>query len=627
MTKTFVRRFIPVLLMGALLVSAPTASNAANQACGQPSSAGASPTTQDALAALRAAVGLPSSCSVKPCVCDVNNSGGITTGDALVILRKAVGQGVTLNCPPGCIGGDVNPIACTSAEFQSRTGSDLDSGWTGIAHNQDLILGAAITFDTMRRCSNDQSVCEVDADCGGGDCVPTCDCGADTTCEIQGPTHGKNCFNSLDDCTTNADCGGQPCIYAFGPPLPLSSGGVPVCVISIFDSPITGTANSATGEALTAANLKSRVFLGEDAAQPCPACGLPGDLPEIGQEFECVGGANDGDPCTVDGVSELFGGTSFDCPPNIGDNVSGAGLAIRFQEVTTGTSTRIAQLPCGNSSFKANPLTPGSNPKCIDNLAGPVCASNADCKRCTGDPTTSCTSNTQCTGKGTCSEAPDQPVTCGFWCNCGFCNNNPSLPCFQSSDCPSGQTCQAGSGTDTAQNAPQAKPNDCSLDKNICGMLEDERCGNTPQGECSEKPWLTCTQGSATCENNEGGECVITSRSCFEPRITRTGEPSPLGKYCAFEVKACTSNADCTGEDDFCAEDASRPETVALFCVPATTSPSINQVGGITGPGAVRLNGFVQICRCGDNEIGCDETCDDGNTVNGDSCNDRCKSE
>lgn len=52
----------------------------------------------DALAALRAAVGLDSPCTMA--TCDVDSSGQIRSSDALRILRKAVGQLVTLSCPP-----------------------------------------------------------------------------------------------------------------------------------------------------------------------------------------------------------------------------------------------------------------------------------------------------------------------------------------------------------------------------------------------------------------------------------------------------------------------------------------------------------------------------------------------
>jgi cysteine-rich repeat protein len=337
----------------------------------------------------------------------------------------------------------------------------------------------------------------------------------------------------------------------------------------------------------------------------------------------------------VDGRSDVFGGTSFDCPPNLNANVSGAGLAIRFQEVTTETTTKTAQLPCANLSFRSNPLNAPTNPgKCLDN--NQACTSNADCMRCTGDPTTTCSSNAQCTGKGTCAQAPDQPITCGYWCQCGFCDGNASLPCFETGDCPNGQTCQVGPGTGSAQNVPQQKPNDCSNDQFICGEVEPERCATTEVGECSDQPYRSCQSGSTTCEDNNAGFCVVESRPCFESRITRTGDPSPLGKYCAFATnqdgsgKTCTTNTDCPDQgevDDFCADDTSRPATVALFCVPGTSSASINNVGGITGPGAVTLNSYITVCRCGDGVIGCDEDCDDSNTTNGDGCSDYCQDE
>jgi hypothetical protein len=65
--------------------------------CGKPTNAtGTLPKTGDALFALRTAVGL-SDCDLA--VCDVNDSGKVTTGDALSILKKAVGLTVTFNCP------------------------------------------------------------------------------------------------------------------------------------------------------------------------------------------------------------------------------------------------------------------------------------------------------------------------------------------------------------------------------------------------------------------------------------------------------------------------------------------------------------------------------------------------
>lgn len=54
------------------------------------------PTAKDALIFLRAAVALES-CPV--CVCDVDASGAVTSSDASLVLKRAVGDSVTLNCP------------------------------------------------------------------------------------------------------------------------------------------------------------------------------------------------------------------------------------------------------------------------------------------------------------------------------------------------------------------------------------------------------------------------------------------------------------------------------------------------------------------------------------------------
>ena len=65
--------------------------------CGKPTnSTGAIPKSSDAQFTLRAAVGLVDCC---PRVCDADNTQTIVASDAQRILRKAVGQVVTLNCP------------------------------------------------------------------------------------------------------------------------------------------------------------------------------------------------------------------------------------------------------------------------------------------------------------------------------------------------------------------------------------------------------------------------------------------------------------------------------------------------------------------------------------------------
>jgi cysteine-rich repeat protein len=130
---------------------------------------------------------------------------------------------------------------------------------------------------------------------------------------------------------------------------------------------------------------------------------------------------------------------------------------------------------------------------------------------------------------------------------------------------------------------------------------------------------------AALCD--DGGTCVLTPRSCFEPRITRSGEPSPLGRYCAFQDKDCVINTDCTASGDYCVSSASRPETVGLLCAPATTSPALDSAIGLTGPAALRLRGLFKMCYCGDETIDCTEQCDDGNALPGDGCDSYCREE
>ncbi len=52
----------------------------------------------DALQILKQAVGLETGCALALCVCDTNGVAGVTASDALLALKAAVGQSVELNC-------------------------------------------------------------------------------------------------------------------------------------------------------------------------------------------------------------------------------------------------------------------------------------------------------------------------------------------------------------------------------------------------------------------------------------------------------------------------------------------------------------------------------------------------
>jgi hypothetical protein len=573
-------------LLSLPLIGSPTPATAANGDCGQPVSTGASPTASDCLFILKVAVG--SQTCDPACICNTDGNpptGGTSATDALLCLKIAVGQpGVSLNCmPTPCPPTTIPTAKCSSADFIADYGSDLDTGWKGTGHNAEVTVGAKISVRILKRCTNDQSVCTKDSECSGGTCELTCDCDDpnNSDCEVIGPTHQKRCLISLAPCNVDGDCpAGQTCESFFGPPLPLSAEGTPACVTSYFQQDVTGTANPQTGEGSVSSFLRSRVHLGISLDKPCPRCGAPAQDPKIGDSFTCDGGPKNGTPCTVEAISPDFGGVSSTCPPDVATNVSGIGLAILFDNVTTGVVTRQAVLPC--------PAPLDFHP---DN-------GNAFCLN---HSSTSCTSNADCAAFG---------GTCGIYCHCGYCDGDVDAPCFDDSQCPQGTTCQAGMPDTPAE--PQERPNLCS--SLVCGAEQGlELCdSNTaPIGECSLESFRSCSNDS-DCSTIGAGTCILSPRPCFENTITRTGVPSPLGGHCIDDptVEACNSNADCnTGN---CVGDTSEPTSVALFCVPPTSSTAINSAGGIPGPGAISFKSVVKTCRCGDGIIGCDETCEVG---------------
>jgi len=631
MTRQSLTR-LSAAVLAATLFATPGTSHAAG--CAQPLSNGALPNATDCLYILQAAV------FIRTCdpACECAPKGALppSATDALICLKAATGQPVTLNCPPPC-GTTTTTIPvsneppCSSAQFFAVGGSDLDSGWNGLGHNTDIVEGASITLRVVRRCSNDSAVCNVDADCtGGATCDLTCNCNipGQTECEVFGPTDQARCLRSLLPCTTNANCAsGESCQQFFGPPLPLSAKGTPACVTTYFQEPIVGTADSATGEGNASSFLRSRVHLGVAADKPCPRCGTVAQNPKVGQMFQCDGGPNNGQSCRVDAVSSEFGGVSFNCPPPSGSNVSGAGLAIIFDSVTTGTLTKDATLPC------AFPLS-GSHPSngqatCLDDFTE-SCSTNADCLRCTNNYA-KCTSNSDCGGGATCAAAPDQPIPCGIYCHCGYCNQDPDQPCFGDDDCDPGETCQAGTGNLLQQTQNNACAN------LLCGEKGEEECctgsdcinfdlfGSTPLvGECSLATYRPCTSNSE-CATTGSGTCQFSTNPCFEERITRTGTPDPLRQACQNAPQtSCTTNGDC-GANGPCV-DLSEPLTVALFCIPPTTSETINSAGGIPGPGAIRFNSKIVVARCGDDIVMGDEQCDPPASQGGAAnCQDNCR--
>lgn len=105
--------------------------------CGQPKSLGATSTAVDALETLRTAVGQSDCGGYELCQCDVDASGKVVAGDALRVLKAAVGQPVDFDCP--CM----FPTPTTSELFvmTKRQGSFATADFAGTWTLASLLSG------------------------------------------------------------------------------------------------------------------------------------------------------------------------------------------------------------------------------------------------------------------------------------------------------------------------------------------------------------------------------------------------------------------------------------------------------------------------------------------------------
>ncbi len=261
--------------------------------------------------------------------------------------RRLTGETPDTDADTGRRSGSCESSALTLT-VTSLAGSDLDTGWTGIAHNSvGDRAGASVT---------------INLDCPGG-----------------------------DDCTVD---GSALVGTTFGSPLPLSSGGVATCVTNTFREAVTGTYNCETGCGESKVLLTSAVFLSQDISRPCPRCENDPTANDGDKGGTCDDQAvNPGAACDTGGTSAVFGPTSNDCLPR---GTAIANLPIDLDPLTTGTVTRTADVDCASFGFP-----PGSC-FCTDQvrpnpcLSG-TCPDSGECQAtagmegiCSGQPFRTC---------------------------------------------------------------------------------------------------------------------------------------------------------------------------------------------------------------------------------------------
>ena len=224
--------------------------------------------------------------------------------DADALVLRCVPNTGAGQCPANTAGGP-RELAMTV----ETTGTDLDNGWTGSSHNFPQVSGTLLRM-----------------------CLTGCGASTNPAC--------------VEDPAASDQVNGR----TFGPPLPLLSQGIGVCLSSRFGSPklMDGTANIQTGAISLDLNLLSDVFL----APPnrlCPRCSGS----DIGKAGTCDGGPRQGQACRTEGVVVVGNApgnqaytVSSDCPPP----GTAAGTVPIVFPLTTATSMLTGSRPCPGQS-------------------------------------------------------------------------------------------------------------------------------------------------------------------------------------------------------------------------------------------------------------------------------------
>lgn len=271
---------------------------------------------------------------------------------------------------PAAFAGVPSPAQCASGTvtFRVKPGGELFLGSTGLAYDLPIPRGGELH--------------------------------ADLTC----PANGNRC-------TLN---GTQPVDTLTGPPMPITTAGLSMCVVTSFRAPASGTLNCAFGCSEIDLALGTRVYLkGENP--PCPACA--GDpTPRDGVKGgTCTAGPSIGLPCDLEGAPNL-GSTSRDCLPT-GPSVGEPDVALTL---TTDTATLAGDYDCTVPGYPEgachcpNQERPNS---CLDGICptSGVCESGPLAETCSGKPERACSlgsGTTECEdvepGAGFCTVEPRQ---------------------------------------------------------------------------------------------------------------------------------------------------------------------------------------------------------------------------
>lgn len=469
------------------------------------------------------------------------------------------------------------PRTCDALLGHCVSATEEDRGWMGLGHESDTNDGVRLGLKLS--CA--------------GPAGPTCG-----SCDIVGfdPTAGNcrcaddprqvcdNPFNPhSSDCPDNGACD----CYA-GPPIPLTTGGTPFCVVQQLAGHPGGTIDVDTGDITLEASLRARVFLGNLTTDPCPTCGgtcsnnpaatcqRDADCPDGTCTLDpiagdgvrggtCVNGPSDGLSCDVMATNASLpafpaiegggggGGYSLDCMPFVGKNVSGFGLEIDLSQ-STGSSSLGASVSC----------------------QGPGAALDCPCLLCNVDPTLPCTEDADCGSLRGCSS--NATYQCSSNSDCASADVGVCLPSIQRCSGWTARSCSVDSDCENVA-LGTCEPSTCSTrgfgEYPLPNGCEDLLCTDTAgEGECTNGPddrycdGVTAADGRGVLACNSNADCapetvgvdagactIVQRRRCFSDPIAATGDPDP-----------------------------SSPLLAGSYCMPPTANAGVNSIVGLPGP-------------------------------------------
>ena len=504
---------------------------------------------------------------------------------------------------PGACGAPGSAFACLCTDIArerviEHDTADLDNGWTGTSHDSTVVEGGGYVAD-LYDCDGPggpDTLCTVGPSCQLAPhqpCVSDAGCpGVGNACRKRFTATGPHCNQNVQQpCTGDGDCPGLENFCRKTPhgiPLPLSSGGVAVCIVNVFSEDVTGTTDLATGDFAVRLRQDSVTHLASGTLnQPCPTCGGFCDGPSGGagpgtrtlctSDADCPGattcvldavcafGPNEDQPCRrvapFGNDTLLFGTPSVDCPPSPGNDISSGGLDILFNPATTGTRTLTPSVACDAFGFGALKCIAGAD-------TGRTCTVDSDCA---GGGVGSCQPQCFCPTVG---GTPAKPNDCFAACRGG---TSDYQACSADSQCPGGfcqpASCRAAAGvcvSGTAVGAACGADSDCA-GGGQCGDDDSSDEGFCPagpaQGLCSFTTPKGCTtnaecrpSGSCPfCLADDSEVCVFRKKDCFPNEgITRTGMPGVPDRV-----------------------------GVAIYCIPDAGNSAVNNTAGLPGPGAL----------------------------------------